>query len=89
MIPKATPEELDQIYQKIDDLMRQHRLAELDAFLDSIDVGATATDLLLGYLTASLPVKSRLPSRSKLVSAVEGELQKRKEWGPGLLAGLE
>lgn len=83
------PTDLDEIYTLIDRLMAEHRLVELDVAIAAVNVHDFSTDNLLGVLTASLPVKSSLPSRPGFYKAVEQELTARGQMGPGLLRGLE
>lgn len=65
---------LDNNYDIADIMMRAGRLAELNKPLARIDVDATDTDILLGWLTATLPAKTQLPDRSpiKLMLVADG-----------------
>ena len=82
-------EQLDVIYESFNDYMVQNNLQAIEESLISVDIPNTATVLLIGYLTACIPVKSRLQNRSKFFSDVQKELQSRGEIEPGLLEGLE
>jgi len=57
--------------------------------LRQVDVRIFSTDLLLGILTATLPAKSKLPSRTPFFGKVEAIIKRRGEWEKGLLTGLE
>lgn len=81
--------QLDEIYSWADDLMKAGRLKYLDAAIGAFHPEDMTTDNLLGVLTATLPVRSRLPSRKPFYQAVERVLTARGEMGPGLLEGLE
>jgi hypothetical protein len=81
--------ELDRIYLEIDELMFAGRLEDLERILSSVKIQETSTDLLLGYLTATLPVKSALRNRKGFYEDVERELIRRNQYLPGLLLGLE
>jgi len=80
---------LDLIYDSVDELMRQGEFQQLDALLAGLPVAEMSVDVLLGYLTASLPARSRLPSRNALYAKTEQTLKERGELEAGLLHGLE
>lgn len=80
---------LDGIYGQIDFLMTEGRFEEIDGTLSSLKVGDIGIDLCLGYLTATLPAKSKLPSRRDFYSRAK---EYALEYGfdePGLFDGLE
>lgn len=81
-------EQLDAIYDKCDELMQAGKWDELDIILSEISIRDTSTDILLGYLTASLPGKSKLPSRFWLYDMSKIELDRRGEDTYQLLKGL-
>lgn len=59
-------DELDAIYSEFDEMARCGHFSMIDATLRGIDVDNSPSDvILLGYLTASLPMKSRLRSRGE------------------------
>lgn len=80
---------LDLIYDRIDEMMRQSNLAELDRVLSRLAVAELSFHVLLGVLTATLPIRTRLPSRPGLFGRIGQILQERGENEEGLLAGLE
>lgn len=84
-------EQLDQIHSSVEEMMNKGRLRDLDWTLDAIRVEATPSNLLIGYLTATLPVKSALPARKQFYESVRKALMMRGEAGVGggLLAGLK
>ncbi len=79
---------LDRIYDTVDGLMRTGRLVELDSEVNGVDVRGSSTDVLLAYLTATLPVRSSLPSRGQFFARVQEELRRRGEDDPEILRGL-
>lgn len=81
--------ELDGIYDAVDRLMAAGRLMELDSILAGIRIDVTPTDLLIGYLTATLPVKGTLPARKRFYGLVRKILKARNVLDDGLLKGLE
>jgi hypothetical protein len=84
-----TDSALDLVYDAIDDLLRRGDYPRLDHVLTEVPVADYSVDLLLGILTATLPGKSRLPSRSGFFGEVERALKARGEYDPALLTGLE
>lgn len=82
----ATFRDLDALYLKVDDLMHRKKLEELDrmfVFSEEEDL-----DLMIGLLVASLPVKSKVPSRQAYFKHVE-ELCKKRGEHPLVLSGLK
>lgn len=79
---------LDLIYDSTDQLMRAGAFSELDTLLATTSPDTHSLDLLLGVLTATLPAKSRLPTRSIFLAKVEATLRQRGDYEDGLLAGL-
>lgn len=80
---------LDRIYDWMDDLMWAGRLDEIARILSEVEVEKTSTVLLLGYLTATLPVKNRVPGRDKFFQAAKKAIERRGEMEPGLLVNLD
>lgn len=58
---------LDRIYDAVDFLIRFNYLETLDKLLIEACEDNDNLDELLGYLTATLPVKSKLENREKVV----------------------
>lgn len=85
---ELTDGELDAIHANVEHMMRSGQIAELDAYIAAIPVTTSPIDALLGVLTASLPVRSRLPSRALFVECVAAELLKSGEPSGELLDGL-
>lgn len=79
---------LDLLYDGFDELFRKNEFATADALLAQMSVRDYSVDLLLGVLTATLPARSRLPSRAEFYRAVESDLHSRGEEEDGLLTGL-
>lgn len=80
---------LDLIYEHLDEMMRRGELGNLDGILCGLPVADLPTDVLLGILSASLPMRARVSSRADFFSKVEKTLKERGEWEAGLLTGLE
>lgn len=78
---------LDLIYQRADQLMKAGRIEELDKMFRFEE--KTDLNLMIGLLTASLPVRSKLPSRPAYFKAVAELCVKLGETDPTLLQGLE
>lgn len=77
---------LDLVYDKVDELMRTGKLDELDGMF--VFSKETDIDLMIGLLTASLPVKSKLPSRPEYLEAVSGLSKELGKANSVLLQGL-
>lgn len=71
--------DLDAIYDKIDGMMHAGKIKEIDQILAAVSMDSTSTDLLLGYLTITLPVKSSLPSRVAFYEATRAKLCREHE----------
>ena len=80
-----TDYEIDTIYDYVDFLMKRGRFELLDRILQSvIDPKERDADEILTYLTATLPVKSKLNNRVYLINNL-----REMNLEPGLLDGLE
>lgn len=81
----------DLIFRTIDNLMRDEELDEIDSIIENIDCDELGEDLLLGVLTATLPVKSQLKNRNQFVKSIEEFFLEK--YGPEksteLLSGLK
>ena len=80
---------LDVLYDYIDDLLKRASFSELDALIQNSTPERMSTDVLLGILTATLPAKSKLPSRRRFFDRVAAVLGERNELEDGLLTGLD
>ena len=80
---------LDAIYDGVDSMFKSGKFKECDDLLRSLNVDTISTDVLLGYLTSTLPAKSKLPYRPEFYKKVEETIRQRKEYEPDLLRGLE
>lgn len=81
--------QLDEIYDWADDLMKAGRFQYLDTAIAAFHPDDMTTDNLLGVLTATAtPARNLLPSRMAFYRDVERILTARGEMKPGLLAGL-
>jgi hypothetical protein len=79
---------LTAIYERVEDMARLGQIEAIDAELTSIRVDETDTDTLLAFLTATLIVRSRLPSRPALYLATKRAIRDRGHWEPGIMDGL-
>lgn len=77
---------LDLIYDRVDDLMTSGKIVELDEMFRFSK--ETDLDLMIGLLTASLPVKSQLPSRVGYFKSVSDLCVELGETDPTILQGL-
>jgi hypothetical protein len=59
-------EALDRIYDWVDDLLLAGKFEEVNKKLGSLHLARLAPVLLVGWLTASLPAKSKLPNRQRI-----------------------
>ncbi|MDZ4818677.1 MAG: hypothetical protein SGJ20_06865 [Planctomycetota bacterium] len=84
-----TDSALDLLYDAIDEMMRNGQVADLDAILNECIASQFSTDILIGLLTATLPVRTRLPYRRLFFREVEKSIKQRGEYERGLLTGLE
>ena len=72
---------LDEILELVDSLMEENKLEELDEHFKNLSIYENKT-IIVGWLSASLPVKSKLPHRANFVKMIEPLL------GSKLLKGL-
>lgn len=79
---------LDKLYDEVDLLMREGKFEELNLLIKRLIVKDLETDILLGYLTATLPAKSKLPFRQVFVARCCKTIKDRGEFEEGLLKGL-
>jgi hypothetical protein len=84
-----TASALDLLYDSVDRLMQKGEFQRLDSVLSGLVVSELSLDLMLGFLTATLPARKRLASRMALYQKIEQELKQRGEYEEGLLTGLE
>jgi hypothetical protein len=88
--PPTTGRVLDFLYQRVDFLMRTGQLGELDALVRRSNVEEDDIDYQLGILTATLPVRSKLPSRPAYFKLVKSHYEAHnKSVEPTLFQGLE
>lgn len=80
---------LDLIYDSVDELLHGARFALCDSVLQETDTSQCSIDVLLALLTATLPAKSRLATRTKFFQRVETSLRERGEYSADVLSGLE
>ena len=79
---KSIDARLDSIYAWADRLMWANRPDRIDQVLCRLK--SSDLDILLGFLTATLPMRTRLPNRARIY-----EMAQAIDPDPGLLVGLE
>lgn len=79
---------LDIVYDAVDELMSTGQFAQISSSISRLDAGDIDVDILIGVLTATLPAKSRLPTRDRLVSLVGNRLRELNENVAEVLSGL-
>lgn len=81
----ATDEQIDFVYSEVEGLLQAGDFQILDDFLKWYATGEMSTDedRYLAFLTASLPAKSKLPSRPAFFKMCQGIFP------PDVLQGLE
>ena len=84
---KSIHQTLDAIYEWSDGLMRAGRLNEIENVLKKLRTDNV--DVLIGFLTATLPVRRNLPSRKRIYTMAEKRLAELGELDPAILSGLE
>lgn len=80
---------LDIINLFVDYCFRNELFEFIDNWLDNLDIEKLTDDHLIGILTATLPAKSKLPTRVNFLEDVIDELKRRETWEEKLLEGLE
>lgn len=79
---------LDRIFDFANQAMFDGEFDELDKVLKEVDVEEYSLDVLIGFLTATLPAASKLTHRTGLRRRIRKEAWRRKEWQKNLLDGL-
>lgn len=80
--------DLDRVFDRIDAMMRDGKFRLLNELIENINAEDLPIDMLLGILTATLPARSKLPARAKLLDDTRETLTRRGEYKPAVLAGL-
>jgi len=83
------PKQLSKIYSHVRKLISNDMLLVLDDEMAETSIRDTETDILLAWLTASMPVKTQLPSRSRFFQDTKCILKKRGQLKGGILDGLK
>jgi hypothetical protein len=86
---RAMGDALDELLDSFDTLFFEGRFDKADEMLEAVAVRSVSTTMLIGFLTATLPAKSKLRKRAAFFESVRGELLKRGETDVSLLQGLE
>lgn len=60
---KSVDQQIDDIFSEIDGLMRAHRFEDVDKILQCVDTEQEPINILIAYLTISLPLRDRLSRR--------------------------
>lgn len=80
---------LDVVYNRVADVIRFGWIEHLDLEIGEMSPDEIGTDVILGILTATLPVKSQLPSRYRLLKSAKRVLKARGHYERGILDGLQ
>lgn len=80
---------LTAIYAHVRDFIHREMISDLNDEITRISINGTETDILLAWLTATSPVKSKLPARCKFFKNTKRILKIRGELERGLLDGLK
>ena len=84
-----TCKQLDELYDSVDDLLRENKFDEVDQMLQDVNLRQAGVIKMIGYLTITFPVRSALAYRSKFYEAVRQELIALGRNADALLKGLE
>lgn len=79
---------LDVLYESVDNLLHDCRFAAVNKLLQDIPVNRMSIDILLGFLTVTLPARYELPSRAEFLSKVALQISSQGEVAEELLKGL-
>jgi hypothetical protein len=60
-------EELDKVYDEIDDLMMDEKYSEIDAIIEAIDVHSLNPTLVLAYVVLTRGAESKLKHRRAFI----------------------
>ena len=80
---------LDKLYEKFDKMMWEGKYIEMDEMLSTMYPDNLSITVMLGVLTSTLPVKSRLTNRPAFFEMVKAEITARGNMEDQLLEGLE
>ena len=75
----AIEDQLDQIFEAVDKALLAGQFAIVDLCLQSMNIAATSTDLLGGWLSITAAAAHRLPGRAKFYDDVERVFRERGE----------
>ena len=82
---------IDEIYNYIDDLMLAHQFEDVDKVLRAVDTENEPINILITYLTVSLPLRDRLARRDlydRILRRITIQDNLEGERIYGLLSGL-
>ena len=79
---------LDLLHDEIDKMMWADQILEINNLLRIVDPKLVGIHIILGLLTASLPVRNRLSHHDQFFADSESALRARGEFEEGLLDGL-
>lgn len=68
-------EAMDLVFDSLLDLQTAGDFAKCDEALDIVDVGGLDTNLMIGFLSATLQAKQKLHNRAKLLHQIEAALR--------------
>lgn len=73
----ATDEEIDEIFNFINGLFKKELFSTVDMIIKNIPVERQDSEIILSYMTITLPAKSKLPSRNDFVQRSIETLKER------------
>lgn len=82
-----TDSALDLLYDKVDELFIAGEFGILNQILADTSPDELSIDMILGLLTSSLPVRSKLAARADFYEKSKAVLKARGEYEDGLLSG--
>jgi hypothetical protein len=80
---------LDKLHEKFDKMMWEGKYQEIDDMLATMYPDNLSITVMLGVLTSTLPIKSRLTNRPAFFEMVKAEIILRGNMEDQLLDGLE
>lgn len=89
MVRRFRIQMLDNLYLAVDRLMYAGEIEIINKVVAGLEYENISSEMLIGILTVTLPVKKRMAGRDVLYQKVEETLRARGEWEEGLLKGLE
>lgn len=67
-------DDIDRVYDQVDDMLRAGRCTEVDALLERVDVTQCSITIMLSYLTITGPARDLLKNRAAFYDRVHERL---------------